>query len=114
MSTKEGIRYALIDLMDESNTSGTDLAEAIGVTKQAVSAWRTGKASIGVDNIPAICEYFGIEIGDFFNRSNNLEHQMQIELTSGERTLVELFRRLPKAGQHAVLSGLEDYVKSQR
>ena len=110
MNTKDGIRLTLIDLMDESGVSGKDLADVVGVTKQAVSAWRTGKCSINVENIPAICEYFHISINEFFGRATNSIQEGKDILAPDEQELVDLYRTLPPKGRHAVLTGLRDFA----
>ena len=94
MNTKDAIRLTLIDLMDSRNISGKDLAEAVGVSKQAVSSWRTGKSSIDIDNVPAICRFFGITFDQFFGNHNIAWENTAIDLTEDEVELVRFFRHL--------------------
>ena len=110
MNTKDEIRLRLIDLMDANKTSGSELAEAVGVSKQAVSNWRTGKSSIDIDNVPSICRFFGISIDDFFRSDDEGAKRTKINLSGDERELVELYRMLTAKGRHSVLVGLRDYV----
>ena len=93
MTTKNAIRYALVKLMDENETSGKELAEAVGVSKQAVSAWRTGKSSIDIENVPAICDYFGISIAEFFDFTKDLDEK-ELILSNQERVVLDGFRTL--------------------
>ena len=93
MTTKNAIRYALVKLMDENETSGKELAEAVGVSKQAVSAWRTGKSSIDIENVPAICDYFGISIAEFFDFTKELDEKDRV-LSNQERAVIEDLREM--------------------
>jgi len=102
MNTKDAIRLTLIDLMDEKNVSGKELAEAVGVSKQAVSSWRTGKGSIDINNVPAICEFFGITFDEFFGNVDT--EQSASGLTPDEQQLIELYRSTTEFGQHSIMT----------
>lgn len=101
MNTKDEIRLTLIDLMDEKQVSGNELAEAVGVSKQAVSAWRLGKSSIDIENVPSICKFFGISIDEFFGRHDSNE---SIQLSNEELEVIEAMRGVDDAGRDAILS----------
>ena len=47
------------------------LANAFGITSQAVSRWESGESYPGVDIIPIIANYFGITIDELFGYNNN-------------------------------------------
>ena len=101
MNTRDEIRLTLIDLMENHGVSGNELAEAVGVTKQSVSAWRTGKSSIDIENVPAICKFFGITIDDFFGARE--EPSMQ-PLSDEERELLEALRSADHEGKRTSMS----------
>ena len=42
------------------------LAEALGVTAQAVSRWESGSSYPDMENIPAIANYFHVSIDELF------------------------------------------------
>lgn len=109
MRTKDAIRLTLIDLMDERNISGKDLADAVGVTKQAVSSWRTGKSSIDIDNVPAICEFFGISFDEFFG--DPVVDNVQTPLDQDEVKLIEFFRSTNSNGKSVLLNLASDLSK---
>ena len=46
------------------------LAEAIGVTSQAVSRWETNGGYPDMEMIPSIANYFGISIDELFGYNN--------------------------------------------
>ena len=101
MNAKDELRLTLIDLMDERGVTGNELASAVGVTKQAVSAWRTGKSSIDIENVPAICRYFSISIDDFFG---GYEAGETAHLSEDEREVIECMRAADDSGREAILS----------
>ena len=50
-----------------------DLAEALGVSCQAVSRWEKGGAYPDMESVPAIANYFGITIDELFGYENQRE-----------------------------------------
>ena len=52
------------------------LAEAIGVTCQAVSRWESGYTYPDVELIPSIANYFGITIDELFGYENDREERI--------------------------------------
>ena len=101
-SVKEGFRLNLVELLEKSGKKRSDLAIACGVGKSAVTNWATGKSSIDVERIPAICEFFGISIGEFFGRAEALEPAL--ELTSEESALIEFFKHADDEVKRTILN----------
>lgn len=52
----------------ENNLSQEDLAELLGVSRQAVSKWESGIAYPEMDKILTICEKFNLNIDDLLNK----------------------------------------------
>lgn len=52
------------------------LAEAIGVTSQAVSRWESGGSYPDVEILPSIANYFGVSIDELFGHTNNHERKI--------------------------------------
>ena len=69
MSIKEDIQYALVSLLDETDTKKSELADHLGVSRAAVSNWTKGQNSIDMELVPGICDFFGISVDEFFGRS---------------------------------------------
>ena len=69
MSIKEDIQYALTSLFEETGAKNKDLADALGVSRAAVTNWKNGKNSIDMELVPGICDFFGISVDEFFGRS---------------------------------------------
>jgi transcriptional regulator with XRE-family HTH domain len=102
MSTKDRIRYRLVELMDEHGTRGVDLADRLGVKKQTVSCWRTGAASLSIDNLIGVCDYYNITLDDFVGRDDGGNPEKK-----NENYIIMMYRLLDADGKAAVISMLE-------
>lgn len=56
-----------------------ELANALGVTNQAVSKWESGKCAPDIQLLPDIAEYFNISIDELFGRSVNSDIPTKIQ-----------------------------------
>ncbi|MBQ1846682.1 MAG: helix-turn-helix transcriptional regulator [Clostridia bacterium] len=61
-----------------------DLAEAIGVTSQAVSRWEANGGYPDMEMIPAIANYFGITIDELFGYENDRERKIDAIIKRSE------------------------------
>ncbi len=52
------------------------LAEALGVTAQAVSRWETGGSYPDLSLLPAIANFFGVSLDELFGYTNNREQRI--------------------------------------
>ena len=52
------------------------LAEALGITAQAVSRWESGGSYPDMEMIPAIANYFGVSIDELFGYDNVSEKRI--------------------------------------
>ena len=53
------------------------MAEALGVTGQAVSRWESGGSYPDMEMLPAIANYFHIAIDELFGYDNNREERIR-------------------------------------
>lgn len=60
------------------------LAQEIGVTAQAVSRWENGQAMPDISLLPALSVYFGVRIDDFFELSDEAQHERICNMTETE------------------------------
>ena len=111
MATKDEIRFTLIQLMEENNVKVQDLADYLGVSKQAVSSWRTGKSSIDIERLVPLCSFFDITINEFFGIVN--KKSKIPSLSVDERRLMEYYRSLSKPCQRAVLASAKAMSESE-
>ena len=49
-------------VLAESGVSNKELADAIGVTEETVSAWCTNKKQASWENLYAIADYLGVDV----------------------------------------------------
>ena len=74
------------------------LAEAVGVTSQAVSRWESGGSYPDVEIMPAIANYFNVTIDELFGYTNN-----------HERKIDEIIRRVDAF--HIKIRGDDEWVE---
>lgn len=63
------------------------LADALGITSQAVSRWESGGSYPDMEMIPSIANYFGITIDELFGYENNREQKIQVILERADREI---------------------------
>ena len=63
------------------------LAQELGVTAQAVSRWENGQAMPDITLLPALSVYFGVRIDDFFELSDEAQHERICNMTETEEFL---------------------------
>lgn len=47
-------------LIQDGDISVNELSEKIGVTRQQIARWRSGKSEAGISKLKAICEIYGV------------------------------------------------------
>ena len=57
-----------------------NLADALGVSAQAVSRWETGGSYPDMEMIPAVANYFHISIDELFGYHDEREEKIKIHL----------------------------------
>lgn len=57
----------LYELRKSKNLTQDDMAEAIGVSRQAVSKWEMGTGTPSLENLKALSTYFGVSIDSLIN-----------------------------------------------
>ena len=66
-----------------------NLAEALGVTAQAVSRWESGGSYPDMEMIPAIANYFHISIDELFGYQDDRDKKIQSILDSADKILTK-------------------------
>lgn len=66
-----------------------DLANALGVTNQAVSRWETNSSYPDLEVLPAIANYFHVSIDELFGYSMDREEKLKTILDKAEKALNE-------------------------
>lgn len=72
MNTKEKIGFLLKEKRIEKNYSLQRVGDMIGRTKSSIHYYETGKRSIDIDVLEAICNVYGIDMYDFLDQVRKL------------------------------------------
>ena len=64
------------ELRQRNRITQETLAEALGVTSQAVSRWEASGSYPDMEIVPAIANYFGVSIDELFGYDNNRESKI--------------------------------------
>ena len=78
------------DLRHRDGRTQEAVAEALGVTAQAVSRWESGGSYPDMEMIPSIANYFGITIDELFGYQNDREQKIQAILEKTKSQLRSL------------------------
>jgi len=80
------------------------VAEAVGVAPSTFNEWIKGKKYPRIDKIEMLAQYFGILKSDLIeNKEEESYSPGQVQLTEGEKTLLDLFRKVPEDKQAMVI-----------
>ena len=98
----------LSHLCVEMNLSDSDIAKALGISKQTLSAWKCGTRSPKAPTIESVARHFGVSIEwlmgfDVPMEKGNEKSLTELELSEGEKALLELFNQVPEDQQQLVL-----------
>ena len=75
------------ELRQRNRITQETLAEALGVTSQAVSRWEASGSYPDMEIIPAIANYFGVSIDELFGYSSDREEKIKSILAEADRVL---------------------------
>ena len=73
------------ELRQRNRITQETLAEALGVTSQAVSRWEASGSYPDMEIIPAIANYFGVSIDELFGYSSDREEKIKLILAEADR-----------------------------
>ncbi len=91
--------------------SQEEVAQRMGITNQNVSSWELGKSKIDMNQLLQLCSMYEIDFTDILQRaSGSIPKIAPNEYTSGERELIELYRRADEADRLAVNLILQKYA----
>ena len=75
-------------IMFERDKTQTDIVNALGYSKQAVSAWMNGTRTPKMDKIDALCKYLNCKRSDIMEDPNN-RHQTR-DVSDDQAELIRL------------------------
>ena len=91
-------------LMYEKGVNGTELAKALGFTKQSVSHWMNGEHLPRMNKLDKICEYLGCKRSDLLEVDKTRKTR---EITSEQTELIQLTMQASDDNVHLVLEMLK-------
>lgn len=92
------------DLCKEKGVSRTKAAEEIGLSNSITTKWKKTGATPGGDTLEKVAAYFGVTIDRLLGKEEKENSPSELELTEGEKDLLELFRLIPADQQPVVLA----------
>lgn len=78
------IAQRLADLRRQKGYSQESLANALGLSRQAVSKWERAESSPDTDNLIALARLYGVSLDDLLNIDKDIEDDVSFE--DAERT----------------------------
>ena len=114
IGNKAVIAKNLTFYVNRSGKTQKELAEIVGVATSTFNDWMKGKKYPRIDKIEMLANYFGILKSDLIEDKDDLSPTPEtMELSEGEQTLIDLFRRVPEDSQQLVLQMIRAALGSQ-
>ena len=88
--------------ISRSRRDQKEIAEAVGVAPSTFNEWVKGKKYPRIDKIELLANYFGILKSDLIEDKKGISPE-QVQLSEGEKALLELFKKVPEDQQRLVL-----------
>ncbi len=107
LGNKEIFAKNLLFYVNKCGRDQRELAEIVGVAPSTFNEWVKGKKYPRIDKIEILANYFGILKSDLIEEHKGDDSSRTITLTEGERTILELLRRLPESKQRMAIQMLQ-------
>lgn len=114
----EGMAQRIKDLRHEKGLTLEQVADVVGVGKSTVRKWETGMiANMRRDKIADLAKALGTTpaylMGWEEKTTDKVNSPSELQLTEGEKMLLDLFNRVPKDQQQLVLQMIRAALGSQ-
>ena len=104
IGNKEIFAKNLAHYLERSGKDQKEMAEIVGVAPSTFNEWMRAKKYPRMDKIEMLANYFGILKSDLIEEAGEEGHSpSEPQLTEGEKTLLDLFNRVPEDQQQLVL-----------
>lgn len=104
IGNKEVFAKNLTAYLARFNKSQREMAEIVGVSSSTFNDWANGRKYPRIDKIEFLANYFGIKKSDLIEEvEEKKESPSKVDLTEGERLLLDLFRQIPEEQQRVFL-----------
>lgn len=110
----EGMAQRIKELRKEKGLTLEQVADIVGVGKSTVRKWETGMiANMKRDKIASLAKALGTTPEYLMGWEEKKCSPSELQLTEGEKLMLELFRRIPEDRQPAALELLRAALKMQ-
>ena len=111
----EGMAQRIKELRKEKNLTLEQVANIVGVGKSTVRKWETGMiANMKRDKISALAIALGTTPAYLMGWDDEEKNSPEeLQLTEGEKTILELFRLVPEDKQQMVLDMIRVALKTK-
>ena len=96
-----------------SGKTQKELSEIVGVATSTFNDWMKGKKYPRIDKIEILANYFGILKSDLIEDEEQKISPSELQLTEGEKMLIDLFRLVPEEKQRMVLDMIRVALNSK-
>ena len=100
--------------VDRSGKTQKELSEIVGVATSTFNDWMKGKKYPRIDKIEILANYFGILKSDLIEDKDQKVSPEELQLTEGEKMVLELFRKIPEDRQAEALELLRVALRMQK
>lgn len=115
MDNKNIFSSNLKKYMELNGKSRNDISNALGISYFTITDWVNGKKYPRMDKVEMLANYFGIQKSDLIeDKKQKNSPSDKVELTDGERMLLDLFNKVPKDKQELVLQMIEVALKTKK
>lgn len=112
---EEGMAQRIKALRQEKGLTLEQVADVVGVGKSTVRKWETGMiANMKRDKIASLAKALGTTPEYLMGWDEKKDSPSELDLTEGEKLMLELFRQIPKDRQPEALDLLRVALKMQQ
>ena len=105
IGNKEVFARNLAKYLQRSGKSQREMAVIVGVSSSTFNEWMKAKKYPRIDKIELMANYFGILKSDLIEETEDKKSSSdELQLTEGEKQVLELFRAIPEDQQPVVLA----------
>lgn len=102
---KETIADRIQQLIKNHNETATHIMLQLGLSPNALSEWKKGKAKPSADAIIKIAKYFDVSTDYLLTGKIS-----NIELSEQEQELLYLYRKLPEKGKERMIGYMDGFI----
>lgn len=113
LGNKEIFAKNLSFYISRSRRDQKEIAEAVGVAPSTFNEWVKGKKYPRIDKIEILANYFGILKSDLIEDKEKNPSPEQVQLSEGEKLMLELFNQVPPDKQRIVLEMIRAALKTK-